>query len=154
MLEHFLPDQIISYISLAGTFVSGAVAWWQSRKVRKVEEQRAAYELYKEMYDSMREDMKSINEQVVELQEHRALDAADKAEIKAELAHYKADNAALNESVQALRFCPHKANCPVQRSLGQLSPTLLQPLKGRHRPRDSDMSLPLDSANVESDHPP
>lgn len=154
MIEQFFTDNWFNLISFATSSIAASVAWWQSRRVRKVEEERATYDLHKEMYSNMADDVQKLQDKVLELFEARAKDAEEKAEMQAEMARMKRDKQAILESIEANRFCPHRANCPILRNLQQLSPNIFQPLKGQHRPRDGDMDKPIEEVDVESDHPP
>lgn len=154
MIEQFFAENWFNLVSFATSSVAAVVAWWQSRKVRKVEEEKAAYDLHKEMYSNMADDLQKLQDKVLELFDERAKDAEEKAEMRAEMARMKRDKQAILESIEANRFCPHRVNCPVQRTMLQLAPDILQSLKGQHRPRDGDMDKPLEEVNIESDHPP
>lgn len=101
--------QILTWAIPSGG-IGAAIAWLANRNVRKTTEAKTIHDTYKTMYEDVSRELKAIRSENGEI-----LEKADRTSQESRSLKRALDR--LSRAVEAIQFCPYRAECPVRAEL-------------------------------------
>lgn len=101
--------QILTWAIPSGG-IGAAIAWFANRNVRKTTEAKTIHDTYKTMYEDVSRELKAIRSENGEI-----LEKADKTSQESRSLKRALDR--LSRAIEAIQFCPYRAECPVRAEL-------------------------------------
>ena len=101
--------QILTWAIPSGG-IGAAIAWLANRNVRKTTEAKQIHDTYKEMYEDVSAELRAIRNENGEI-----LERADKSSQESRTLKRALDR--LSRAIEAIQFCPYRAECPVRAEL-------------------------------------
>ncbi len=107
-----MVETILQYLAWAipSGGIGAAIAWFANRNVRKTTEAKQIHDTYKEMYEDVSAELRAIRNENGEI-----LERADKASQESRILKRALDR--LSRAIEAIQFCPYRAECPVRAEL-------------------------------------
>ena len=101
--------QILTWAIPSGG-IGAAIAWLANRNVRKTTEAKTIHDTYKTMYEDVSRELKAIRSENGEI-----LEKADRTSQESRSLKRALDR--LSRAIEAIQFCPYRAECPVRAEL-------------------------------------
>ena len=90
--------------------IGAAIAWVANRRLRLINESKVAHDTYKLMYEDISELLKKTQKKYEETTEQIE-------ELREEYARTRRSLNRLSRAVEAIQFCPYRADCPIRHEL-------------------------------------
>lgn len=119
--------------------IGAAIAWIANRRLRSVEEKKKVEDTYKQMYDM-------VSEELLKFQKQSKENYAKMEELRSENDKTRRALNRLSRAVEAIQFCPYRADCPIRHELsidtdssaGKTDADKRQRSKGQHKRAGKD----------------